>query len=340
MTNSARIGVACVGAGEWGKNQIRVFAALPAAQLKYIVDVSPAAVERIRSQYPGVTATVQLKEALADPTVQAVVICSPARSHYGVARQAILAGKDVFIEKPMVLDVGEGEELVALAAASNLVLQTGHLLLFHPVVTYLKSLIKRGELGNLHYLYTQRVNLGTVRTDESALWSLAPHDISLANYLFDDEPIVVSADGGRFLQERIEDVVFLHLEYPQRRLAHVHVSWLDPHKTRRVTVVGSRKMAVFDDMDPGEKLRIYDRGIADAGYETFRESLGVRNGDIVIPNIAGAEPLRLQAEHFISCVATRSQPLVGGHEGLSVVKILRAADRALADGHRKGPNDA
>ena len=250
-----------------------------------------------------------------------------------------MAGKDVFIEKPMVLDLEQGENLVNLADCAGLLIQTGHLLLFHPVVTYLKSLIHGGELGTLHYIYTQRLNLGTIRTEENALWSLAPHDISLANYLFDAEPIAISSEGGRFLQESIEDVVFLHLQYPNNRLAHIHVSWLDPHKTRRVTLVGSRKMAVFDDRDPSEKLRIYDKGVAGEGYETFRESFCVRIGDIVIPNIPNAEPLRLQAEHFLSCVATRSQPLVGGREGLSVVKTLQEADRLLK-GRRDGDPSA
>jgi len=324
-----RIGVACVGAGAWGRSQIRVFAALPTAELKYIVDVSPVAVGRMASQYPDVMATTDLDAALADATVRAVVIASPAASHYVTARASLLAGKDVFIEKPMVLDLKLGEELIALAESAGLLIQTGHLLLFHPAVAYLKNLNHRGELGTLYYIHTQRLNLGTVRTQESALWSLAPHDISLANYLFESEPTGLSAEGGRFLKQTIEDVVFLQLHYPANRMAHVHVSWLDPHKTRRVTVVGSRKMAVFDDMDPNEKLRIYDKGVSETGYESFQESFTIRLGDIVVPNISNSEPLRLQAEHFLACVATRSQPLVGGREGLSVVKTLQEADRLL-----------
>ncbi|HEX4071417.1 MAG TPA: Gfo/Idh/MocA family oxidoreductase [Planctomycetaceae bacterium] len=329
MNASTRIGIACVGAGDWGKNQIRVFAALPSADLRYIVDVSPQAVAAMRSRYPDTTVTSDLKQVLADSAVRAVVIASPAPSHYVAARAALLAGKDVFIEKPMVLELKQGEELVELADRAGLLIQTGHLLLFHPAVAHLKELVHRGELGNLHYIYTQRLNLGTVRTEENALWSLAPHDISLANYLFDAEPTAVSAEGGRFLQQTIEDVAFLHLHYPNNRLAHIHVSWLDPHKTRRVTLVGSRKMAVFDDRDPSEKLRIYDRGVGGESYETFPESFNVRIGDIVIPNISNAEPLRLQAEHFVKCVATRSRPLVGGREGLSVVKTLQDADQLL-----------
>ena len=339
MNQASRITVACVGAGDWGKNHVRVYAALPSAFLKYIVDVSPRIVSAMQSRYPDTTVTANLDTVLADPALRAVVIASPAATHFATARAALRAGKDVFIEKPMVLDPGEGQELVRLADREGLLIQTGHLLLFHPVVTYLKQLVSSGELGNLYYIYTQRLNLGTIRTDENALWSLAPHDISLANYLFDAEPATVSSDGGRFLREAIEDVVFLRLEYPGNRLAHIHVSWLDPHKTRRVTLVGSRKMAVFDDMEPSEKLRIYDKGVAGGDYESFPESLNVRIGDIVIPNIPNVEPLRVQAEHFISCVATRSRPLVSGQEGLSVVNILQAADRALARGRKKGPND-
>jgi predicted dehydrogenase len=332
--------VACVGAGDWGKNHVRVYAALPSAFLKYIVDVSPQTIAAMRSRYPDTTVTADLETVLADPAVRAVVIASPASTHFATARAALRAGKDVFIEKPMVLDPNDGEELVRLADHGGLLIQTGHLLLFHPAVTYLKKLVGAGELGDLHYIYTQRLNLGTIRTEENALWSLAPHDISLANYLFGAEPAAIPSDGGRFLRETIEDVVFLRLQYPGNRLAYIHVSWLDPHKTRRVTLVGSRKMAVFDDMEPSEKLRIYDKGVAGGDYETFPESLNVRIGDIVIPNIPNVEPLRLQAEHFVSCVATRSRPLVSGHEGLSVVKILQTADRALACGRKKGPTDA
>jgi predicted dehydrogenase len=323
------IGVACVGAGNWGKNQLRAFAGLTEARLRYVVDAAPAVLGRVRSLYPSAKATTDLRDALADPGVDAVVVASPPATHHAAAKAALLADKDVLIEKPMVLDPAEGEELVEIARGRGRLIQVGHLLMFHPVVRYLKDMILRGELGTLHYLYTQRLNLGTVRKDENALWSLAPHDVSLANFFFDAEPLSVHARGGCFLQNHVEDVVFLHAEYPGNRFAHCHVSWLDPHKVRRATLVGSRKMAVFDDMESAEKLRIHDKGFSREGYETFLESLSVRNGDIVIPSIPLAEPLRLQAEHFVSCVIERRQPLVGGREGLSVVRTLHAASALL-----------
>jgi predicted dehydrogenase len=247
-----------------------------------------------------------------------------------MAKKALESGKDVFIEKPMVLDPAHGEELIDLAKRKSRLIQVGHLLLFHPAVLLLKRLVDSGELGTLHYIYTQRLNLGTVRSDENALWSLAPHDLSLANYLLNASPARVSCSGACYLQKHIEDVVFLDLAYPDGRIVHVHVSWLDPHKTRRITLVGSKKMAVFDDMEPVDKVRIYDKGIANENYETFQESFGIRNGDILIPSISSAEPLRLQAEHFVQCVANRTRPLVSGKEGLSVVHILRQADECLA----------
>ncbi len=323
------VGVACVGAGNWGKNQVRAFANLAEARLRYVVDPAPAVLNRMRAQYPGVVATRDPGEALADPEVHAVVIASPPSTHHATARAALLAGKDVLIEKPMVLDPAEGEDLVALARSTGRLIQVGHLLLFHPVVRYLKDMVTRGEFGSLHYIYTQRLNLGTVRRDENALWSLAPHDVSLANYIFDAEPLAVFARGGCFLQEEIEDVVFLHLEYPGGRLAHVHVSWLDPHKVRRATLVGSRRMAVFDDMETSEKLRVHDKGVSREGYETFRESFAIRNGDIVIPSVPLVEPLRLQAEHFVACVIERREPLVNGQAGLSVVRTLHEASNLL-----------
>lgn len=326
------ITVACVGAGNWGKNQVRAFATLPKCRLKYIIDITPATLQKMRLQYPQAVSTSDIGQALQDPEVRAMVIATSAPTHYRLAKACLLANKDVFIEKPMVLDVNEGMELIELAERYHLHIQVGHLLLFHPAVTMLKQLLDQGHLGTLKYIYTQRLNLGTVRSDENALWSLGPHDISLANFLLEGEPADVTAVGGSYLQKNIEDVVFLHLEYPGQRSVHIHVSWLDPHKTRRVTLVGSQKMAVFDDMQTVEKLRVYDKGIQQDSYETFRESFGLRDGDIVIPSIPNIEPLRLQAEHFLACVTTRQQPLVSGPQGLSVVRTLQQADVMLRSG--------
>jgi predicted dehydrogenase len=254
-------------------------------------------------------------------------------SHYPLARTLLEAGKDVYVEKPLALEVAHAEHLVRLAAQRQRVLMVGHLLLYHPAVRYLKDLAARGELGDLHYIYSQRVNLGKVRRDENALWSFAPHDLSVILHLFEAEPLDVVARGSAFLQRGVEDVVFVDLRFPDGRLAHVHVSWLDPHKLRRFTVVGSQKMVVFDDMEASEKIRIYDKGVDRAGrVVSYGEALSVRSGDILIPKIGLQEPLRLECQHFLDCVRERRAPLTDGAHGLAVVRVLAAAQASLDAG--------
>ena len=222
---------------------------------------------------------------------------------------------------------------MALAAEHQRILMVGHLLLYHPAVRYLKDLVQRGELGDPYYVTSQRLNLGKVRRDENALWSFAPHDLSVILHLLGAEPIDVAARGSAFLQPGVDDVVFLHLRFPQGRMAHVHVSWLDPHKTRKFTVVGSRKMAVFDDMEASEKIRIYDKGVERAGeIVSYSEALTVRSGDITIPRVDLQEPLRLECLHFLECVRERKAPLSDGASGLAVVRVLAAAQTSLEQG--------
>ncbi|HOE95883.1 MAG TPA: Gfo/Idh/MocA family oxidoreductase [Candidatus Sumerlaeota bacterium] len=321
--------IAIVGLGKWGRNHVRVFAALPDCQVRWLFDLNDRAVAEQLALYPHLRAATSFDQILSDPAVQAIVIATTAGSHYQLAREALLAGKDVFVEKPMTLDLAEGEELCAIAAERGRLIQVGHLLLFHPAVDYIKGLIDRNDLGEIYYIYSQRLNLGVVRNDENALLSLAPHDISLINYLLGAAPIAAQAAGGCYLQDRIEDVIFVTLTYPQRKLAHIHVSWLDPHKTRRLTIVGSRKMAVFDDTETTEKVRIYDKGVLRQEYENYGELLAVRTGDILIPNIPNTEPLKLQAQHFLECVRDRTPPRVDGRMGLEVVRVLAEASRRL-----------
>jgi len=231
-----------------------------------------------------------------------------------------------------VLSVIEAEEIVALADDRHQVLMVGHLLEYHPVVQKLKDMIDSGELGEIRYIYSQRLNLGTVRVDENALWNFAPHDISVILYLLSLSPSDVSARGQSYLQEGIEDVVFLTLNFAGKAMGHVHVSWLDPHKTRRITIVGSRRMAVFDDLEANEKLKIYDKGAeVNMNYDTFAEYVGLRFGDITVPYIRVGEPLRVECEHFLDCVRERKTPLSDGQDGLRVVRVLDAANRSLAD---------
>jgi len=324
------IEVAVVGIGGWGKNLARNYAQIPDANLRYVCDLDQAKLDQATRQYPGTRMTRSYDEVLADPALNAVVIATTAPSHYALCKQALLAGKDVYVEKPFVLTVAEAEELIRLGEQHQRIIMVGHLLEYHPVVNRLKDMIRNGELGQVYYIYAQRLNLGTVRGDENALWNFAPHDISSILYMLGREPTDVSARGQCYLQKEIEDVVFLSLNFGDAAMAHIQVSWLDPHKTRKITIVGSRKMAVFDDLESNEKLRVYDKGAqVSTDYDSYAEYVGLRFGDILIPYIKVGEPLRLECLHFLECVRTRRRPVSDGYDGLRVVKVLDAAQRSL-----------
>jgi len=331
MTES--IGIAIVGTGDWGANLVRNFGALPGARLAALCDTDPERLRKTAALYPNARALSSVEEVAASSDVQAAVVSSSAISHAALARTLLEAGKDVYVEKPLTLQVSDAEDLVRLAERRQRILMVGHLLLFHPAVRYLKEMVTRGDLGDLHYMYSQRVNLGKVRRDENALWSFAPHDLSVILHLFDSEPIDVVARGSAFVQKGVEDVVFVDLRFPGGRLAHVHVSWLDPHKLRRFTVVGSQKMVVFDDMEASEKIRIYDKGVDRAGaVVSYGDALSVRSGDILIPRLSLQEPLRIECQHFVDCVRERRRPLTDGAHGLAVVRVLAAAQASLEQG--------
>jgi len=331
MTES--IGIAVVGTGDWGANLVRNFSALPGARLVALCDADPQRLAKTAAQYPGTATHARVEDVAADPSVQAAVVAASAVNHHPLAKALLEAGKDVYVEKPLALSVAHAEELVTLAAKHGRILMTGHLLLYHPGVRYLKGLVDKGELGEVFYIYSQRVNLGKVRHDENALWSFAPHDLSVILHLLGAEPVDVVARGSAFLQGSVEDVVFVDLRFPGGKMAHVHVSWLDPHKLRKVTVVGSQKMVVFDDMEASEKIRIYDKGVDRAGQVvSYGDALTVRSGDIVIPKISLQEPLKLECQHFVDCVRERRTPLTDGADGLRVVKVLAAAQASLEAG--------
>lgn len=322
--------VAVVGIGGWGKNLARNYAQIADANLRYICDLDQKKLDQAASQYPGTKMTRSFDEMLADPALQAVVIATTGPGHYPLAMKALQAGKDVYVEKPFTLDVAHAEELIAVAEKNQRILMVGHLLEYHPVVVRLRDMIKNGELGQVYYIYAQRLNLGTVRADENALWNFAPHDISVMLYMLGMEPTDVSARGQCYLQKGVEDVVFVTLNFGDKAMAHIQVSWLDPHKTRKITVVGSRKMAVFDDLEASEKLRIYDKGAqVSTDYDSFAEYVGLRFGDILMPYIKVGEPLRIECNHFLDCVRTRRRPVSDGYDGLRVVKVLDAAQRSL-----------
>ncbi len=330
---SEKIGIAVVGTGDWGANLVRNFANLAGARLVALCDADPQRLARSAAQYPTARAYPDAAQVAGDPEVQAVVVSASAIGHHPIAKLMLEAGKDVYVEKPLTLEVAHAEELVRLAKTGNRILMVGHLLLYHPGVQYMKKMVKDGSLGDLLYIYCQRVNLGKVRKDENALWSFAPHDLSVILHLLDMEPLDVVARGSAFLQKGVEDVVFVDLRFPGGKLAHVHVSWLDPHKLRKFTVVGTQKMVVFDDMEASEKIKVYDKGVDRAGeIVSYGDALTVRNGDILIPKLSLQEPLKLECAHFVECVRDRKRPLTDGIDGLRVVKVLDAAQKSLKSG--------
>jgi predicted dehydrogenase len=315
------------GIGEWGYNHLRTFQALPGVKVAAVCDLSDKLLEKARQQYPATPQTKDAGEAIE--RAEAVVIASSAKTHYALARRALEAGRHVFVEKPLALKVEEGAELVALAEKAGKVLMVGHLLLYHPAVLQAKALIEAGEIGRPLYLYTQRLNLGRIRSDENVVWSLAQHDVSLALFFFGGAPASVAARGQDYLQPGVQDTAFLTLDFPDKRMAHTHVSWLDPHKVRRLTIVGDKKMLVFDDMEGEEKLKIYDKGAEALGESAL---YGVRYGEIRSPRVEMKEPLRLEAEHFVDCVKSGRRPRSDGKNGLDVLRVLAASDRSLAKG--------
>lgn len=326
------IKIAVVGAGGWGINHVRAFARARDARLVAVADQSEAAVNRAAGFAPNAARFRDLDEVLAVPDIDAVVLATPASAHAEHACKVLKAGKHVFVEKPLALSTADAEQVLRAAEQAGRLVMVGHIMLYHPVVDRMKSIIKSGELGWLLYLYAVRVNLGTLRRDENALWSLGPHDASIAIHLLDDQPQTVSARGGAYLQKGIHDVVFVNLQFKSGVMAQIQLSWLDPRKERRVTVVGSRKMLEFDDVHPIEKLRIYDKGFERPPvFSEFSEFLSIRNGDIHIPQVPLAEPLEVECRHFIECVSANRRPLSDGTSGLQVVRILEAAQRSLLD---------
>jgi predicted dehydrogenase len=321
------------GCGYWGPNLLRNFSGLPGCTVKYVVDSSAARRAFVESNFPLSRALEQRETVLDDPSVNGIVIATPAASHFCLAKQALEAGKHVFVEKPLATSVDEVDELARCAAERNLVVMTGHTFVYNSAVRYVKKLIDSGELGELRYIYSQRLNLGRIRSDIDALWNFAPHDISIIQYwLGNPEPISVGRQGMAYMQEGIDDVVFLSLEYPGKVIANIHVSWLDPQKVRKMIIVGSRKMVVYDDTAEN-KIVIYDKGIdrrailgENMDFDNPRGAqFNYRSGDILIPNVKFAEPLGVEAGHFADCIRNSCEPLTGINHARTVVSILERA---------------
>jgi predicted dehydrogenase len=317
--------VGLAGLGYWGPNLARNFDEL--ADLAWLCDLSEEHRERFAGRYPNARMTADFDEMVADDSLEAVVVATPVVTHFELAKRALEAGKHVLVEKPPALTAGEVEELVATAEAQGRVLMPGHLLLYHPGIARLKELIRSGELGEVLYVYGNRQNLGQIRKDENALWSLGVHDLSVILHLLEEEPTEAWARGESFLTEGVEDVVFCYLRFPSGKVAHMHLSWLDPHKMRRITVVGRDKMAVFDDMDLDRKLTIYDKGPVERA-QTYGEWV-TRTGDIYSPKIPNDEPLRLECEHFLHLVRGEGDPLAAARDGVAVVRALEQLQASL-----------
>jgi predicted dehydrogenase len=331
---STRIGV--VGLGYWGPNLARNFDRLPVAELRWICDQSQEARERFAPSFPDARTSGDLEELLEDPELDAVVIATPVPSHAALATRALSAGKHCFVEKPLAYSVAEADQVVAAAREAGRVLMVGHLLEYHPGVQKLKELAESGELGDIRYLYSNRLNLGLIRENENALWSLGAHDVSVLLHLAGgEEPSECEARGESYMQPGIEDVVFCYLRFPSGLAAHLHLSWLDPHKERRFTVVGAKKMATFDDMEIERKVTVYDKGF-DQKYESYGEYV-TRSGDIWSPHISNEEPLRIECRHFIERIADGGEPRSGGDSGLRVVRVLEALQRSLDGSSRAAP---
>jgi predicted dehydrogenase len=323
----ARVRVGVVGLGYWGPNLARNFAAIAGCELAWLCDASAEARGRLQASFPAARASGEIAALLDDETLDAVVLATPVPTHAELAIAVARAGKHCFVEKPLATNAADAQRAVDAAAEAGRILMVGHLLEYHPAVERLKELIDGEELGELFYIYGNRLNLGQLRKDENALWSLGAHDVSVALRLIGEEPEECLAHGASYVREGVQDVVFCYLRFPSGVVAHLHLSWLDPHKERRITVVGAQKMATFDDMLIEGKLTIYDKGF-DEDTRSWGEYIA-RSGDTFSPRIPNREPLRIECEHFIDCIRSGASPRSDGHSGLRVVRVLEQLQQAL-----------
>jgi predicted dehydrogenase len=332
---SNQLKVAVIGCGYWGGNYVRLFSELPETQVVAVCDQRPECLEKVGKRFPNVILTQSVDELLTLPDLDAVVICTYASSHFQIARQCLEAGKHVLLEKPMTTNVADAEQLIELAEARDLTLMVGHIYLYNAGIRKIKALIDKGDTGQLYYLYSQRTNLGPVRYDVNAIWDLAPHDISIMNFFLNSAPEWVSAIGHRALRSSREDVGFISMGYPNEVVCSIHVSWADPDKVRQIVVVGSTKRVVFNDLNPQEPIRIFEKGFVPSSSlpTSFGEQYAIRNGDIISPNVGLSEPLKEQCLHFVNCVQRHERPLTDGQNGRDVVRVMVAIEESIK---RKG----
>jgi len=335
MSSKQHISLAQFGVGYWGPNLLRNLTGNKRCQVAAVVDLSEERRAFVRSLYPAASVGSDLNAVLADPTIDAVVVATPAATHFDLVMRALRAGKHVLVEKPMASSVAEVEAIAVEAEKAGRTAMVGHTFLFNPAVRYLKSLIERGELGEIRYIYSQRLNLGRIRSDVDALWNLGPHDVSIIQYLLGNpQPETVTRTGMDFIQKGVDDVVFLNITYPNKVLAHVHVSWLDPHKVRCLTVVGSKKMVVYDDVAE-HKIAVYDKGIEPKAVlgermdydQSVPTSFIHRSGDVHFPAIVWQEPLKAEIDHFFDCIEGKAECLTGPKHAAEVVRILEQGSK-------------
>ncbi|MGA2667929.1 MAG: Gfo/Idh/MocA family oxidoreductase [Ignavibacteria bacterium] len=332
------VNLGIIGCGYWGINLVRNYLQTDDCTVKTVCESSPERQNYVKEIYGDLNIISDYNTLLEDPEIDAVVISTPAGSHYEIAKKSLLAGKHTFVEKPLSLKYAHASELVELAKMNNKVLMVGHTVIYNESIKMVKELVSSGEIGEIYYIYASRLNLGRVRSDVNVMWNLAPHDISVILYLLDRKPVSVSAKGLSYIQNRIEDVVYLNITFENAINAQLHLSWLDPNKKREITIVGSKKMLVYDD-NSDERIKIYDRGIDKQNkneyfgeYKDYGEyQLIQRAGDVVIPKVNLNEPLKNECRHFIECIAGNKEPLTSGRSALDVIKILETADRSLGD---------
>ena len=323
----SEVSLAVAGLGYWGPNLARNVVATAGARLAWCCEPDRRARERVAPLWPATRFTDSLDEVLADPDLDGVLLATPVTTHGALATRVLAAGKHCFVEKPLAQSVADAERAVAAAREGSRLLMVGHLLEYHPAVRALAELIAKGELGDVHYIYSNRLNLGRLRSDENALWSLGAHDVSVILSLAGEEPVELDARGECYMRAGIEDVVFAFMRFPSGLAAHLHLSWLDPHKERRLTVVGSKRMATFDDMQLERKLTIYDKGF-DESADSWGEYI-TRSGESMSPRIANHEPLRLEVEHFAQCIRDGATPRSDGESGLRAVRVLAGLQASL-----------
>jgi predicted dehydrogenase len=331
----SRTTIGVIGCGYWGPNLARNFNQLPTSRVKYCCDLEEKRLKHMKSLYPNVETTSRYQDLIEDSEVDAIAIATPVSSHYPLAKACLEGGKHVLVEKPLTGKISQAEELVDIADKKGLVLFTGHTFIYNAAVQKMKELIETEELGETYYVSSVRVNLGLFQEDINVIWDLAPHDISIMNFIFGCDPVTVCTYAKSYIRKGIEDVAFLVLQYPKNIIAHIHVSWLDPCKIRRTTLVGSKKMLVYDDTSTLEKIRVYDKGVdIQPHYDTFGEfQLAYRFGDIIVPKIHDVEPLKSECGHFVECIKNGTVPRSDGRAGLSVVKVVeRACESAKLGG--------